>query len=379
MSKRMAMVAVLLCAAAGCKKKSPSDNAGTMGSGSAGSAGSGAGSAGTAGSAGSADQVEPPEPAAKTPEELAARYQECWGFWNDGKLDDFKTCYASDATGEEPGTGMPPAQGADAVVAQTQMFKKAFPDAKGELQLVMVSGHTVIGIALITGTQTAPMETPMGAIPASKKKVGFYLGQVAELNDQGQLTKETDYDDLATVMAQIGASKMPARKAIDKGWPEKVVVIAKDDDAEKANLTAFQAMTDAFNKHDVKALGAALTDDSTWSEAASPKDETKKQVLGEMPQMWKGFSDLKFDVTTSWAAGDYVAALESFDGTNDGAVKMMKLKKTGKKVEAPFLAVHRIKDGKVAATWIFYQSMDLARQLGMMPPPKPPGGAAAPK
>ena len=168
---------------------------------------------------------------------------------------------------------------------------------------------------------------------------------------------------------------MPARPAVDKGWPEKVVVIAKDDDAEKANLAVFEAMTDAFDKHDVKALGETLTDDTVWSEAASPQDESKKEVLGEMPQMWKGFSDLKFDVKTSWAAGDYVAAVESFDGTNDGDIKMMKLKKTGKKIEAPFLAVHRIQDGKVAATWIFFQSMDMARQLGMMPPPGGSGGA----
>jgi len=320
-----------------------------------------------------------------TPEQLAARYQECWGLWSDGKLDEFKTCYANDATIEDPGSGMPPASGIDAVVAQTQVFRKAFPDMKGELQLVLVNGHTAVGIALITGTQTAPLESPMGTIPASNKKVGFFMGQMVEVNDQGQVTKEQDYSDVATMLAQIGASKMPARAAIDKGWPEKVVVVAKDDDAEKANVTAFQAMNDAINKHDVKALGATFADDMTWSEAAAPKDEGKKQVLAEMPQMWKGFSDLKFDMQPPVAAGDYVAAVGSFDGTNDGDIKMMKLKKTGKQVSSPFLSVYKMKDGKVASAWVFYQGMDMMRQLGMMPPPgasagaKPEKAAAAPK
>ena len=48
------------------------------------------------------------------------------------------------------------------------------------------------------------------------------------------------------------------------------------------------------------------------------KDETKKDLATDLPQMWKAFSDLKFTVGDSWAAGDYVAATESFDGTNDG-------------------------------------------------------------
>ena len=73
----------------------------------------------------------------------------------------------------------------------------------------------------------------------------------------------------------------------------------------------------------------------TWSEQPQPKDVTKKELMTELPAMWKGFSDLKFTVTDSWAAGDYVAALETFDGTNDGDLPMMHVKKTGKKVSLP--------------------------------------------
>jgi hypothetical protein len=55
---------------------------------------------------------------------------------------------------------------------------------------------------------------------------------------------------------------------------------------------------------------------------------------------------------------------------------MMKLKKTGKAVSSPFLAVHKFDGGKNTATWIFYQGLDMAGQLGMLPPA---GGAPAPK
>lgn len=83
---------------------------------------------------------------------------------------------------------------------------------------------------------------------------------------------------------------------------------------------------------------------------------------------WKGFSDLTFKIRDSWAAGDYVAAVESFEGTNDGDLPMMHVKKTGKKVSLPFLAVYRVSGGKIEATWNFFQGMGLASQLGISPP-----------
>ena len=150
---------------------------------------------------------------------------------------------------------------------------------------------------------------------------------------------------------------MPAQEAI-----------AKDDAKEKANLASFQQLTDHFNKHDVKAFGDLIADDVTWSEQAAPKDETKKELLSELPKMWKSFSDLKFRVTDAWAAGDYVVAVENFEGTNDGDLPMMHIKKTGKKVSLPFLAVHKLDGGKVKATWILYQSAGFSNQLGIGQP-----------
>jgi predicted ester cyclase len=316
----------------------------------------------------------PPPPKPKTPEELAARYQECWGFWNDAKYDDFKGCYAADATAEAPGSGMPASSGPDAIVEQSKMERTGIPDLKGELQLVLQNGNHTVGVALLKGTQTDTLKTPMGDIPPSKKKVGFLMGHVIDFNDQGMATKEWAFFDAATMMSQIGASKMPARKAMDKGAAAPEVVIAKGDDAEKANLATFQALTDAFNKHDTKALGEMVGDKVVWSEAANPKDMTKKDLMKMMPQMWKGFSDLHFTVKDSWAAGPYVVAIESFDGTNDGDLPQMKMKKTGKTVSSPFLAIHKFEGGKNTVTMIFYQGMDFATQLGM--PMPAPGGAA---
>src|SRR5205823_2673519 len=92
-------------------------------------------------------------------------------------------------------------------------------------------------------------------------------------NPQGEATHEWAFVDGGTMMAQLGVSKMPARKALTKGWaasPE--IVIAKNDDAEKANVATFQTVIDAFNAHDAKAFGATLAKDVVWSDLGEPKD-----------------------------------------------------------------------------------------------------------
>lgn len=370
--KQLILLVTFAAAMGGCKKKKAEEGTAPPppppmtdpGSGSAGS-----GMAQGSGSGGSA--AEPVKP--KTPEELAKRYEECGNYLNDKKLDQFADCLAPDIVSEAPG-GMPTRNGRDAVIATFKNEEAGFPDMKGEPVLTLVSGHTVIGVRLITGTNSGPMKTPMGEMPKTDKKVGFMIGHILEIDDAGRAKHSWDFMDFATMHGQLSPDpKHPVRAVTDKA-PMHEVALAKDDDKEKANLAAFNKLIDAFNKHDAKAFSDLVADDVVWSEQPQPKDENKKELMANLPEMWKGFSDLKFTVTSSWAAGDYVAAVESFDGTNDGDISMMKLKKTGKKLSLPFLAIHKLDGGKVKATWIFFQGMQFAQQLGLMPPP----GAAPP-
>jgi predicted ester cyclase len=336
----------------------------------------GSGSA-TMGSAGGSAAPEPAKPL--TADQLAQKFDECWGFWNAAKYDDFRTsCYRADATDEEPGSGMPAASGAAAVVESTKMFKAAFPDMKGETQLLLINGHNAVSVVLATGTNTAPLKTPMGEMPATNKKMGQYLAQTLEFDDTGHVKHELDFFDIGTMMGQLNPSKdHPVRAAIDKLAMPKEVVIAKDDDKEKANLAADTAFLDAFNKHDIKAFGAALADDVKWFEAAEAADHDKKTAVDGTKMFWKSFSDIKITPNAHWAAGDYVATLGSIEGTNDGDMPMMKMKKTGKKVNLPFVEIDKLDGGKVKAVWIFYQSMAFMTQLGLMPPAPAAAGSGA--
>jgi steroid delta-isomerase-like uncharacterized protein len=254
------------------------------------------------------------------------------------------------------------------------------PDVKGDVELVLINGHNGVSVALVTGTQTGVLKTPMGDIPPTKKKIGVQVAHAAHFTDDGKsVDKERYYQDLGEQMGQLGLSKAPVRPAADKPWWPTETVIAKDDDNEKKNLAAAQANLDAFNKHDLKAMDATLADDVVWMEIGVGKDWNKKETVKAHDGFFKGFSDLKITPDTAWAAGDYVVAEGTLSGTNDGADPEMGIaKKTGKPLSLKFLQVFQIKDGKVKKSWGFWNSMKLAGDLGLLPPPPAAGGDKKP-
>ena len=243
----------------------------------------------------------PPPPKQVTGEDRAKRYDDCWSYFNAGKYDEFKGCFTADGINNSPGVddqGSKP----DAIISNLKELRASFPDVKGTPQLVMVSGSTVIGFALLTGTQTGPMQGPGGVMPATNNKIGLYMGAVIDTDETGRSKRESDYFDVATMMAQLAPDKAhPTRVAPDKPAMTETVAIAKGDDKEKANLATYQALVDAFGKHDLKKFGELIADDVVWSEQAEPMDQTKKDVLAGMPQAWKSMSDLKLVSKQAWA------------------------------------------------------------------------------
>ena len=362
--KKILAVALVALLGSGCKKKKPEEGIEPP------QAPPAVGSATTGSAATSAKPL--------TAEEVSKRIDECWVLWSSAKYDAFGECFTPDATSETPGSGMPSATGLALVVQASKALRTAFPDMKGEVQLQLINGNNVASIALLSGVQDGPMTTPMATIAPTRNKVGLMIGQTIETDGVGHGKHEADYFDLGTILGQLKPSKdHPVRAAIDKLPMPRETVIAKNDATENANLTVAKATIDAYNKHDAKAFGESLADDSVWSEQPEPKDWDKKETVAQVSGLWKGFTDFKLTPTSMWAAGDYVVVAATMEGTNDGAVPEMGIKaKTGKKVSIPFLAIHKLDKGKITKTWVFDQSLAFEQQLGLVPPPPAAGSAA---
>lgn len=381
-TSKLSMVLAIGLGLVGCKKKEntqPAPKATANETGSAAGSAMGSGSAAMATGSGSA-AAEAPK--AATGQDLADGYKKCTDELNAGKFDDFKKdCLADDFKGHEGGMEV---TGADQLIGMFTAMKAAFPDEKYEPQIVLVNGHNILAAVLWTGTNEGAMKMPgMPDIPATHKKVGTMMFHKLALNDANKATEEWGFMDSATMMSQLGLmpkGSMPKRPAMDKGMDgAPIIVIAKDDDAEKANLDVANKATAAFNAHKADDLMALVADNAVESDQGMPKDDTgKKDIEKNLKMFWTAFPDIKANDVTTYAAGDYVAAIGTMDGTNTG--DMGKMKKTGKHVSVPYAELMEIKDGKVQHLWRFYDSMVMAQQLGMMPAPgAAPAGAPAEK
>ena len=77
------------------------------------------------------------------------------------------------------------------------------------------------------------------------------------------------------------------------------------------------------------------------------------------------FPDAKITPTSVWGAGDYVAVVGTFEGTNNGDFPAMQLKKTGKKVSVPFFGIDRFEGGKQKESWFIFDTASFMSQLGI--------------
>ena len=101
-------------------------------------------------------------------------------------------------------------QGADGIVAANQGWKSAFPDAKGTETSVVASGDTVVQEITWSGTNTGPMETPGGTMPATGKSASVRAVMVSTFD--GDKIKETHhYFDMMSMLQQLGV--MPSGAA----------------------------------------------------------------------------------------------------------------------------------------------------------------------
>jgi predicted ester cyclase len=303
------------------------------------------------------------KPAPLDAQGLLKRFRDCWGYGISGSWKELEGCYAAKAISELPGSGLPELKGAPAIVESWKGFREALPDDKAQVQLAVVDGRTIAAIVLVSGTHNGTLRLPTREVPATKRPVGVYLAQVLAFDDAGKITRESIYLDLGTLIGQVAATDHPVREATDKLAMTEVIGIARDDAKEKANIGAIKQLVDTLDKHDATAVGGMLTERIVWSEQPLAKDLSKKEILAALPQLWKGFSDLKLKLDEPWTGGDWVAVVGSFEGTHDG--DFGKIKKTGKKVSLPFVAFYQLADGKLERTWLFYQGDGFAKQLGV--------------
>jgi predicted ester cyclase len=317
---------------------------------------------------------EPVEPAAadfSTQESKLARFNECWAAWSNADGEAFRACYA-DATDFRLVDNVPEmgASDGDGAAKISTGFKTAFPDMIGTPQLTMVSGSNVAAIMFIKGTNTGSF---MG-MPATGKSVGYFHAQAGSISDEGKVTRDHHTTDQMSLMHQLGMLPPEAAarsaSALDAGWDKATVVMAKDDDTEKANVEAVNALFQLVMKGDSKAVGEACADDAIFHYIGGnegPKNGRDAYVaaLSEFIGMT---SERSIKSKATWGAQDWVVA--EVETTAKISKNLGKAKTKGKTIVQNEVHFFQMAEGKLKKHYLFSNDMASAVQMGLVDPTK---------
>ena len=100
-----------------------------------------------------------------------------------------------------------PMKGIDAIRKDAENFFKAFPNMKVKFLNLMTKGNTIMGEVRFTGTNSGPLESPNGTIPATSKRIEMNGAFTARANARGLLVEEHRYYDTASMMRSLGLMK----------------------------------------------------------------------------------------------------------------------------------------------------------------------------
>ncbi len=132
----------------------------------------------------------------------------------------------------------------------------------------------------------------------------------------------------------------------------------------QANKTLVRTFVDAVNAQDWPSVRALLADDFTRHSAAAgePAVRSADDLVAFLQGEFVTFPDATETLLDLVAEGDKVAARHRFRGSQSGPLGAFP--PSGRLLEATYLAIYRIEDGRIAEAWAEWDNLAGLRQLG---------------
>ena len=127
--------------------------------------------------------------------------------------------------------------------------------------------------------------------------------------------------------------------------------------------------TDAFNAHDISALRELTADNCTFWSAGGVTAKGREECVAANASWFDACSDARTTTTRLIAEGDTVVEEGVFEGTHNGTLKtsMGDIPATGRKIRGEYTTISTFRDGKAVEQKLYYDRMQLAEQLGLVP------------
>jgi len=129
---------------------------------------------------------------------------------------------------------------------------------------------------------------------------------------------------------------------------------------------------EAWNRHDADALAGLITEDVVWEDPALREPARGAPAVQEFMRVSvRAFPDLSFadgEPPVLAVDGDVVVWAWQMRGTNGGVIEPPGFAPTGRPMHIGGIDRWTMRDGRIARYRAFYDTNELARQLGIVPP-----------
>jgi predicted ester cyclase len=135
------------------------------------------------------------------------------------------------------------------------------------------------------------------------------------------------------------------------------------------NVETYRAAHDAFNRRDLDAAVAAMTEGYRFVDQPRGATLDRQQFKDVFMQGWvNAFSDARVTEREYIDGGDVVVCRFVGRGTNDGSIEGAP--PTGRTMNLPFVEIMRFdSQGRVTGGEALYDQVSILTQLGLMPAP----------
>ncbi len=140
--------------------------------------------------------------------------------------------------------------------------------------------------------------------------------------------------------------------------------------SEQDNVRITDEYLAALNAHDYERLRAYHADSFQSLLPGQPGPVGEAGHRAFLEGNWTAFPDLSFQVTQRIASGDWVVDTWIGTGTHTGPMMTpagASIPPTGRRATTPGADVVQFKDGKIVYTAVYFDTMSLLAQLGLVP------------
>jgi predicted ester cyclase len=100
--------------------------------------------------------------------------------------------------------GLPPVAGRVAKELMLAGYFRAFPDLRLEIPLIICSGQYIVCEGTMAGTNTGPLVSPEGEMPATGRRITLPLAFILTFGSDGLIHEDHTYFDEASFLKQLG-------------------------------------------------------------------------------------------------------------------------------------------------------------------------------